>query len=352
MCAHKAPKFPTSSADNRNTGGLCPREGIPRSAGCGLEYDGRVDRTKALKQVEEPQGSAGGVLIQLLGEVNQANAEVWHACKALRVAEERATAAEKLATIGRLAGAINHEIRNPLGAIKNAVYFLKQRLADADERVVEFLDIIDQEATGATRTVQNLLQFGRVAAPSRRAADLNSLVREAAQRTRCPPRVRIRYDFASALPTVYVDPDQMGHVFRNLADNAIQAMSEGGMLVISSSAPNRHVQVSFCDTGPGMDKATMQRIFDPLFSTKARGFGLGLTICQSVVEKHGGRIKVKSKPGAGSTFRVCIPIDRDGDRQAGERERQATRPAGAGRGPGRPGISRRPISREKQGAAT
>ncbi|MCK4965114.1 MAG: hypothetical protein KAS54_08520, partial [Dehalococcoidia bacterium] len=124
------------------------------------------------------------------------------------------------------------------------------------------------------------------------------------------------------LPIILADPDQLGQVFINIILNAIQAMPEGGQLVIKSEVPGpKWVDISFTDTGVGIPKENMRKLFEPLFTTKAKGIGLGLAITKNVLEEHGGTIKVQSEVGKGSTFTVRLPTGMEESKGAGEQGR-------------------------------
>ena len=226
----------------------------------------------------------------------------------LREAQEELLRKEKLAVLGQLAGGVGHELRNPLGAIKNAAYFLNMVLEEPDPEVKETLEILDKEVGTSERIISSLLDFARPKPPIRRKVDVNDVVQDALSRTTVPENVEVVSQLDEALPTILADPDQLAQVFGNLILNGAQAMPEGGQLVVKSEVLSREwVAVSITDSGVGIPEENLEKIFEPLFTTKAKGIGLGLALVKTLVEGHGGRIEVRSEVGKGSTFTVRLP---------------------------------------------
>jgi PAS domain S-box-containing protein len=227
----------------------------------------------------------------------------------LREAHEKLVRTEKLATLGQLAGGVGHELRNPLGVIKNAAYLLNMILEDTEPEVKEALDILGKEVATSDRIISSLLDFARAKPPTRREVDINEVVRETLSRIAVPENIEVATQLKEALPSILADPDQLVQVFGNAITNAGQAMPEGGRIVVKSEAPSvGWVSVSFTDTGVGIPEENLNKIFEPLFTSKAKGIGLGLAIIKTMVEAHGGDIEVQSEVGRGSTFTVRLPI--------------------------------------------
>ncbi len=211
--------------------------------------------------------------------------------------------------MGKLAGGLGHELRNPLGAIKNAVYLLNMVIERPEPEIKETLEIIEKEVGISERVIASLLDFARPKPPTQHIVDINHVVREVLSRVPVPENVELAEELSETLPTISADPDHFAQVFGNLTLNAMQAMSEGGRLLVKSEAPSPEmVTVSFTDTGQGMDEATLGRVFEPLFTTKAKGIGLGLALSKMLVEANGGTIDVLSAVEKGSTFTVKLPV--------------------------------------------
>ncbi len=234
--------------------------------------------------------------------------------------QERLLRSEKLAVLGQLAGGVGHELRNPLGAIKNAAYFLNMVLEEPEPEVKETLEILDREVATSERIISSLLDFARPKPPVRRKVNVNDVVQDALSRTTVPENVEVVTQLDETLPTVLADPNQLAQVFGNLMLNAIQAMPDGGQLVVKSEVLSPEwVSVSVADTGVGISEEDLEKIFEPLFTTKAKGIGLGLAVTRTLVEGHGGTIEVESpstglrtgEVGKGSTFTVRLPMTRE-----------------------------------------
>ena len=229
----------------------------------------------------------------------------------LSEAQEQLVRHEKLATLGQLAGGVGHELRNPLGVINSAVYYLKLVQPDANEKIKKYHSIIEQEVNTASRIINDLLDFGRIVSPDRQPVSIPDLVQHMLTRFPVPPSVHLQLSLPASLPKVFVDPIHLEQVLGNLTTNACQAMREckdGGSLVISASQKNDQVAIAVKDNGTGITPEAMQRLFEPLFTTKLRGIGLGLAVSKKLAEANGGSITVRSQPGEGATFTVCLPV--------------------------------------------
>ncbi len=236
----------------------------------------------------------------------------------LREAQEQLIRSERLAVLGQLAGGVGHELRNPLAAIKNAAYFLNMVLEVTDPDVKETLGILEKEVDASEKIISSLLDFSRTSLPSRRKVIINDIVREVLSGATVPENVEVTRQLDEMLSPILADPDQLRLVFGNIIFNAIQAMPEGGQLVVTSESPDKEwVAVSFADTGEGIPEENLPKLFEPLFTTKAKGIGLGLAITKTMVEAHGGAIEVRSEVGRGSTFTVKLPVRGEEGKQRG-----------------------------------
>ena len=226
--------------------------------------------------------------------------------RALEEAQEALVRRERLAILGQLAGGLGHEIRNPLGVVKNSVYYLRMVLPD-DEPARKHLAIIEREVGTANRIVTALLDFARVSVPRRVPSDLNAMVRACLDREASPHGVTVAATLGEDLPLVAIDPEQIVLALGNLILNALQAMPVGGTLTVETSWTARDVLIGVADTGVGIAPEHLDKIFEPLFTTKARGIGLGLAVVKRLLEANGGQITVESTLGQGSRFLVRFP---------------------------------------------
>jgi signal transduction histidine kinase len=226
----------------------------------------------------------------------------------LFAAKERLIRQEKLAYLGALAGGVGHELRTPLGSIKNAAYFLKMVVDDPSPEVKEALAILEREVDTTENIITALLDFARPHQPERRRVELNTLLEETIAKLDVSSAIDISWSLGPLDP-VSADPGQLRQVLGNISANAIQAMPDGGQLSVETGMVSpKEVYVSITDTGPGIEKDHLSELFEPLFTTKARGIGLGLSVAQTLVHRHGGVIEVESTPGHGSTFTIRLPL--------------------------------------------
>ena len=223
----------------------------------------------------------------------------------LEEAQHQLVLSERLAAIGQVASTVGHELRNPLGVMANAVYLLRLRIDDPS--ATRQLDLLDRELQSAARISSDLLDFARTREPTPRPVDLNELVTESLSVVARPSGVEVMRRDATDIGSVAVDRDQLRQVLINLISNAFEALSDGGTVTVSIERLDGAVRIEVADDGPGIDEDTKARVFEPFFSTKARGTGLGLAVCKRLVEAHGGVLAVASAPGEGARFAVVLP---------------------------------------------
>lgn len=231
--------------------------------------------------------------------------------KSLSEAREELMRNEKLAVLGQLSGTVSHELRNPLSAMSNAVYYLKAVMTDAEDIVKEYLDIIISEIENSKRIITDLLDFARTKKAEKIKTSVFFLVRASLEKCHIPANTEIKIKIPDTLSSVTADPYQIVQVLYNLIMNAVQAMPRGGILTIMAEEDigSGMITVSVADTGEGISPEVRGKIFQPLFTTKTEGIGLGLTVCRNLIEANGGRINVSSSPGNGTVFSIILPAD-------------------------------------------
>ncbi|HEX7835813.1 MAG TPA: ATP-binding protein, partial [Kofleriaceae bacterium] len=239
-------------------------------------------------------------------------------------AYERVKERDRLAALGEMAAGLAHEIRNPLGAIKGAAQLLitdgtTGETVSSTNEMVELLDIIVEEANRLNNVVTRFLDYARSERPGREGAgkvDLNQVVRKTVQllQQERPQSVELRVRIDDMLPPIAGDPESLMQVFLNLGQNALHAMPDGGTLEILTTRRRRSrlgygqfAEVRFRDTGVGIPRDKLKKLFIPFYTTKQKGTGLGLAISHRIVNQHGGTIEVRSTLGQGSTFSVFLP---------------------------------------------
>jgi two-component system sensor histidine kinase HydH len=221
---------------------------------------------------------------------------------------------KRLAAVGSLAAGVAHEIRNPLSSIKGFATYFRQRYGGVPDDV-KVADIMIQEVDRLNRVITELLEFSRPMALKRKETDLAGLAKQVLSTIDAQARekeITVKADLPSEIPAINVDPDRMTQVFLNLFLNAFAAMDRGGILSVGIARQDeRTLRVSVSDTGTGIRKEDLGRVFDPYFTTKPAGTGLGLAIVHRIVEAHGGEIRLESEPGKGTTFTIFLPVGRE-----------------------------------------
>lgn len=225
--------------------------------------------------------------------------------------QQKIMISEKLAAIGKLARGIAHEIRNPLASMSGCIQMLREReyLRAKDRKL---MDIVLRETERLNRLITHFLLFAKPPPLKKEKVELKRIVEAPMEILRQDPNfpeINFKMDFPAEL-MIYADSSQMSEVFWNLFKNAIEAMPEGGQIQVVASQRDdekKGIEIYVSDTGTGIDSDDLPYIFDPFFTRKEGGTGLGLTAVRSVVESHGGEIEVKSQKGKGTTFRIFIP---------------------------------------------
>lgn len=229
-------------------------------------------------------------------------------------ADERQKLITRYEEIASLAGSIAHEIKNPLSTINLNLGLLKEDLGTEntprDRRMLKKIETVQRECRQLEELLEDFLRFARVGQLELEETDLNDAVQdfiEFYQPQADAQKVELSPHLAADLPAVRLDRPLFRQVLLNLAINAQQAMPKGGLLELQTSTRDNRAQLDLIDNGSGMDAETLSRIFDPFYSTKAGGSGLGLPTVRKIVEAHGGQITVASEPKRGTRFTIALP---------------------------------------------
>ena len=266
-----------------------------------LEVTGRGDRRFSLScaPVRQPDGQI--FLLELVSDITER--ERLYA---------RLSEAERLAATGELAAGVAHEIRNPLAAIVNATTLLGEEESLTQEERASTLGAVRKEARRLNRILSEFLVFARPREPKRLAGDIRevidhviTLIREDPSRAR---QVELEVRVDPAVPSFVFDADQMTQVLLNIALNGVEALDGPGRVGIDVGLRGSSVAIAVSDTGRGMLPEERRRVFDPFYSRKPSGTGLGLTLARRIVTAHGGQIEVESTPGRGTCFTILLPI--------------------------------------------
>jgi len=230
--------------------------------------------------------------------------------------EKQLVQSEKLTALGGFVSGVVHELNNPLFCLLNYVHLLLMEVKD--KRQIEMLRCIHKEARYCQQIIRNLQTFAREYKPKKEPVDINQIVQDSVELRRHQldeSRITVQLELAEDLPQALADSQQLQQVFLNLINNARQAMVDfrgSGHLRIKTELVEDQIRILFTDDGPGIAPENLYRIFDPFFSTKkmGQGVGLGLSISHGIVQKHGGKLWVESEQGKGATFIVELPVER------------------------------------------
>jgi two-component system sensor histidine kinase HydH len=226
--------------------------------------------------------------------------------------ERELETSRRLASLGRLAAGVAHEIRNPLSSIKGFATYFKERYRDNpdDQKTSE---IMIQEVDRLNRVITQLLEFARPPVIQKKRASLQSLIQHSLkmiERQASAKQIQVLCRLPPEIKEVALDPDGINQVLLNLYLNAVEAMDPGGKLSVSLSMDegSAWIKIMVSDTGSGISKEDLAHIFDPYFTTKQTGTGLGLAIVHKIIEAHGGEVRAESEVGRGTTVTVLLPV--------------------------------------------
>jgi signal transduction histidine kinase len=266
-----------------------------------------------------------------LAEANRVEARRYQAVAAqleaanqnLREAEAAMRRSERLAALGQLTAGLAHELRNPLGTIRASAEMLNKNLPAENETGRELAGYITTEVDRTNSLIIRFLQFARPVRLQLSETDLSVVIDDSIRQIELhspPLPVSVHRNYSLETPRIPADAELLGRVVYNLLLNAAQATPPGGTITVKTRAVGETVELAVIDRGSGIAKKNLESIFNPFFTTRADGVGLGLAIVSKIVDEHGGHIEVESEEGSGSTFRVYLParsgIPRDGTKWA------------------------------------
>ncbi len=243
-----------------------------------------------------------------LEELEQSNRDYIRTFEELEITKKLLAEKEKLAFLGEIAGAVGHELRNPLAAIKNNIYYLSMILENPTEEFHETVECLNEDIYRSTRIIKDLLDYSKIATLDLRCLDINIFITELISKIKIPENIEFVKNFNENISKTFMDRIRFEQILTNLITNAFDAMENGGILTIETSQRNNKIGILIKDTGIGIESNNLEQIFHPLFTTKAKGFGLGLAIVKRYVETHNGTLSVQSKLGKGTSFQLKFPI--------------------------------------------
>jgi signal transduction histidine kinase len=252
----------------------------------------------------------------LLQVVRKGEAIMEHRARERIRLEEQLARAKHLSSLGEMTATISHEIRNPLGIIKSSAELLKKKM---DKLAIDnaLPEIIVEEAGRLNDIITDFLNYARPHQPDRRLAQIEDIIAKNLQYLEpelVQRRIRVSKDIQGPLPEIAVDADMLYQAFLNIFLNALQAMNADGQLSITMRVLDQCLQILIFDTGPGIDAAIMDKIWDPFFTDKEKGTGLGLGIVQNIIEAHNGTITLdNASPGGGARVKITLPLQQELD---------------------------------------
>lgn len=236
------------------------------------------------------------------------NKELEERLEELERTREKLSRSEKLSLIGQLTASIGHELKNPLSRIKSAANIIKTDMTDASDEKKELLKIIDNEVLISTKIINDLLDFSRDRKASLKFSDLNQIIESTLSRLRIPQHIVLEQDLEHNLTGLYLDDGQIQQVLINLIMNSIQALDDGGKIYLKTERTGTGVQMTVKDTGCGIRPEHIEKIFEPLYTTKPKGIGLGMSIVKMLMDKHEGTIEIDSRENVGTTVILNFPL--------------------------------------------
>jgi signal transduction histidine kinase len=243
-----------------------------------------------------------------VGLVLERTSELQTSLSKLEEAQLALMASERLAALGQMAATVGHELRNPLGVLTNSMFLIRSAVAgQLDDRLRRQLDTADREISAATLIVSDLLEFSRPRTANPTSIDVGELLDEAVTVAPPPTGITVEQD-PTPVPVLVADRDQMRQVILNLLTNAYEAMPDGGVVQLGARLVDDAVEITVADTGTGMDEQTCAQVFEPFFSMKIKGTGLGLAVSKRIVESHQGTLSVTSQQGHGCTAVMRLPL--------------------------------------------
>ncbi|HYK18082.1 MAG TPA: ATP-binding protein [Bryobacteraceae bacterium] len=296
------------------------------ASGIYLSFLRLVEESQYIPREEYPELIMRALLLPVVGyltqELAEANREAARRAEAaaeqlaeanrnLREAEATVRRTERLAALGQLSAGLAHELRNPLGTMKASAEMLAKQVEPANEVAREMAGFISSEVDRTNQLVTRFLDFARPMSVRLEKTDLAQLVDQAVNEIgkHVPPlNVAIYKNYSPDIPPFLLDAQLMERVIYNLLLNAAQASSPGGSITVKTRESEGTVEIAVIDRGSGIEPKHLENIFNPFFTTKSTGVGLGLAIVSKIVDEHEGKIAVESEPGSGTIFRVYLPL--------------------------------------------
>jgi signal transduction histidine kinase len=302
-------EIPSVGARKRNIHEFCVVQDIYDDMRSASARDGRSMNRSLLVLTGTGKKKLLNMSIQHTDDAEGARlVHVFQDCSDLRTMEQRLLQSERLATVGRFASQIAHEIRNPLNSISLNVELLGDELKNSNQEAQSLISSVLRELDRLNDIVGEYLQFSRFPKPNLKRGEIEGVIRDVQETFRPPDRITFTVHESPATPSVWLDEKLLRQVIDNLTRNAVEAIEGEGTIDIETDVIDRFVVIRVKDTGDGIPADAQKKLFEPFFTTKPHGTGLGLATSQQIIFEHNGHLLVESQVGKGSVFSILLPI--------------------------------------------
>jgi signal transduction histidine kinase len=307
--AERILEAPSMSLKGKQVRQICPVHDVYDDLIRQTDSSGRSLNKSVLVIAGETKRKIVNMSVQRVGDGAWARyVHVFQDCADLRTMEERLVQSERLATIGRFASQIAHEIRNPLSSITLNVELLEDEVKGCGNEAKSLIHSVLKELDRLNDIVSEYLQFSRFPKPQLKRGVADNVIRELVENFKAPANIRIETKLIPAAVEVWLDERLLRQVIENLVRNGVEAIQGDGVVQIETDVIERFFVIRVKDTGQGIPPEIQPRLFEPFFTTKAHGTGLGLATSQQIIFEHNGHLVVESQAGKGSTFSILLPI--------------------------------------------
>ena len=274
-----------------------------------IQQNGRVVNKSVMLVAGEGKRKIVNMSIQRVGEGAQVRyVHVFQDCADLRTLEERLLQSERLATIGKFASQIAHEIRNPLSSISLNIELLEDELKGSSEEARNLIRSVLKELDRLNEIVGEYLQFSRFPKPQLKRGQVDGVIHEVQRNFKLPASIRLETQLMPSSPEVWFDDGLLRQVLENLVRNGAESIEGAGTIRLETDVIDRFLVIRVKDTGHGISPEIQSKLFQPFFTTKPQGTGLGLATSQQIIFEHNGHLMVESQPGKGTTFTTLLPL--------------------------------------------
>jgi PAS domain S-box-containing protein len=302
-------EIPSLNLESRNINDLCSAKDAYQEVCDRATKEGRVLNRSLLMTTGTGKRKLVNLSVQSVNNGGETRlVHVFQDCADLRTVEQRLLQSERLATVGRFASQIAHEIRNPLNSISLNIELLEDEFKDPNSEARGLIRSVLRELDRLNGIVGEYLQFARFPKPKLKPGRIEDVIRTVVESFKPPDRIRFSVSLAASTPTVWLDEQLLRQVIDNLTRNAVEAIPGMGTIELQTDVIDRFVVIRVHDSGIGISADVQAQLFEPFFTTKPHGTGLGLATSQQIMFEHNGHLLVESHAGKGTTFSLLLPL--------------------------------------------